>query len=153
VPARTRAARPCRREQQAPAALTQLGQDGVGRNPGAEDVDGRGFGPVLVGAADGRVLADHAGVVDEHVGGAQLSNRGLQRGAQIVGLYGVRCIAADVLAGGGDELGGVGVQLRLVAREEGDRMSGPGERAGKCEAEAGSDADNDCDSEGHGGPF
>ncbi len=44
-------------EQQAPAALTQLWQDGVGRDPGAQDPDGRASGPVLVVTADGRVIA------------------------------------------------------------------------------------------------
>lgn len=40
-------------EQEAPAAIMQLGQDGVGRDPRAQDPDGRKVGPVLVVTADG----------------------------------------------------------------------------------------------------
>ena len=72
--------------------------DGVGGDPGAQDPDGSDVGPVLVVTADGRVLADRPDVIHEHVGSAQLGNRGVERGAQVVGIRGVRDVAADVLA-------------------------------------------------------
>jgi hypothetical protein len=91
-------------------------------------------------------------VIHEHVGSAQLGDRGAERGAQVAGVRGVRDVAADVLASG-SKLGSVGVQPRFVAVEHSDRVSGIGECAGETDAEARPDADDYRGSEGHGGPF
>jgi len=139
-------------EQQAPAAITQLWQNGVGRDPGTQDPDGRTGGPVLVVTAGGGVLVNRPDVIHQHVGCAQVGDRGVQRGAQVIGVRGVRDVAATGLASG-SKLGDVGVQPRLVDVEHGDRVSGIGECADECGAEARSDADDYCGSEGHDGPF
>ena len=59
-------------------------------DPGAQDPDGRAVGPVLVVTADCGVLADRPDVIHEHVGRAQLGDRGAERGAQAAGVRGVR---------------------------------------------------------------
>ena len=115
--------------------------DGLGGDLRAQDVDREGVGPAVVVAVGGRVGPQHRRVVDQHVGGAEVGDGGVDGGPEAGRVAGVGGVAAGGLLGR-VELRRVAVQSGGVAGQQGDRVAGVGEGARQRRAEAGPDADN-----------
>jgi hypothetical protein len=100
--------------------------------------------PVVLGHLEEQVVAEHARVVDQHGGRAELGGDLRDRGLDLIGLADVGAGGDRAAAGGGNRVDGVSA-VALLQVEHGDRhpVGGKAARGGRADAPRATGDDGD----------